>query len=192
MRRRVKQIATVQMGYSFRTRLESVKKGGILIVQMKDLLSNNIVSCDNLMRIDMENIKEHHIVKKGDIIFRSRGLITKSAIIMNKVSKTVVAAPLFRIRVVDTCVIPGYLNWYINQPKAQSFLASRTKGTSVKMISKNTIEDVEVFIPSLKKQREIVELAELLEKEKTLLEKLASKKEAYYSQILIKTAEGDS
>ena len=192
MKRSIKQIATVQMGYSFRTRLESVKKGDVFVVQMKDLLSNNIVSCDDLIRIDLESVKEHHIVKKGDIIFRSRGLITKSAIIINRVLKTVVAAPLFRIRIVDKSVIPEYLNWYINQPKSQSFLASRTKGTSVKMISKNTIEDVEVFIPSLRKQREIVGLAELLEKEKILLEKLAYKKEAYYSQILIKIVEGDS
>lgn len=192
MKRSVKQIATVQMGYSFRTRLEYVKEGSVLVVQMKDLLSNNIVSCDNLMRIEMESVKEHHIVKKGDIIFRSRGLVTKSAIILNKMSKAVVAAPLFRIRVVDKYVIPEYLNWYINQPKSQSFLASRAKGTSVKMISKNSIEDVEVFIPSLKKQREIVGLAELFEREKTLLKTLAQKKEAYYSQILIKIAEGDS
>jgi len=180
------------MGYSFRTRLESVKDGNILVVQMKDLLPNNIVSCDNLMRIDMDKIKEHHTVKKGDIIFRSRGLVTKSAIVMGRVSKAVVAAPLLRIRVTDNNILPEYLNWHINHPKTQSFLASRAKGTSVKMISKSALEEVELLIPSLKKQREIVALANMIEKEKTLQEELLHKKEAYYSHILMKIAEGDS
>ena len=63
MKKRVKELATVQTGYSFRSRLEAVEDGNLAVIQMKDLLDSNTVSCDDLMRVDMEE-KEHHFVKR--------------------------------------------------------------------------------------------------------------------------------
>lgn len=53
MKKRVKELATVQTGYSFRSRLEAVEDGNLAVIQMKDLLDSNTVSCDDLMRVDM-------------------------------------------------------------------------------------------------------------------------------------------
>ena len=70
----LKDIASIQMGYSFRARLESMDSGAVAVIQMKDLTNQNRVDCSALVRVDMENPKEHHLAKKGDLIFRSRGL----------------------------------------------------------------------------------------------------------------------
>ncbi|MDD3703908.1 MAG: hypothetical protein PHR12_06725, partial [Victivallaceae bacterium] len=72
---KIKKLASVQMGYSFRSRLEPSEGGGVAVIQMKDLQDDNIVSCTDLVKIDLNDIKEHHIVQKGDLIFRSRGLL---------------------------------------------------------------------------------------------------------------------
>jgi hypothetical protein len=154
MKVKLKNIATVQMGYSFRSRLDVIGGGETAVIQMKDLLDDNTVDCRNLVKIDMEAVKDHHLAKKGDLIFRSRGLLKTSAILLDDPGKAVVAAPLLRIRITSPDrILPEYLNWYISQRDAQVFFNSSAKGTLQKMISKQAIEELEISLPSLAKQR---------------------------------------
>jgi hypothetical protein len=189
---KIQKLATVQMGYSFRSRLEASKDGSVAVIQMKDLQDDNTVCCENLMKIKMEAVKDHHLAKKGDLVFRSRGHVTTAAVLLEDPGAAVVAAPLLRIRVTKPDkVLPEYLNWYISQRDAQIFLTSRADGSAQKMISKQVIEDLEVSLPSLEKQHHIVELAALSARERTLLHSLADKREQYISKLLIKFAKGE-
>ena len=192
MKLKIKQLATVQMGYSFRSRLEASRAGGVAVIQMKDLLQDNTVGCKRLVKIEMETVKEHHLVQKGDLVFRSRGQITTAAILLEDPGKAVVAAPLLRIRITKPDkILPEYLNWYISQRNAQIFLVSRAKGTVQKMISKQTIEDMEVYLPTLEKQQHIVELAKLSARERTILSTLSEKRDQYISTVLMQFAKGE-
>ena len=190
MRAKLKDITSVQIGYSFRGRLESVTSGGAAVIQMKDL-SGDIVDCSGLMRIEIDRPGKHHLVRVGDLVFRSRGVTNTCAILLDDPGEAVVSAPLFRIRVTDRLVLPGYLNWYINQPPAQAFLATHIKGTAQKMISKDALENLEVFMPSQERQRTILEVAALAEQEQNLMKKLAEKRKQYLSARLIEMAKGD-
>ncbi len=188
---KIKELATVQMGYSFRSRLEASEGGGVGVIQMKDLLDDNTVGCDGLVRINMESMKDHHLAQRGDLVFRSRGSVTTAAVLLEDPGKAVVAAPLLRIRVTrPDMILPEYLNWYISQREAQIFLTSRAKGTAQTMISKQAIEDLEVAAPTLEKQKNIVELATLSAREKNLLLTLADKREQYISTVLMQFAKG--
>ena len=189
---RIKELATVQMGYSFRSRLEISEGGNIAIIQMKDLLDDNTVSCEGLIKIDMKVVKKHHFTQKGDLVFRSRGHLPTAAILLYDPGKTVVAAPLLRIRTTKPdMVLPEYLNWYISQRDAQVYLKSRQEGTHGGMISKQAIENLEVVLPNLEKQKNIVELASLIAREQTLLHTLADKREQYISTVLMQFAKGE-
>ncbi len=178
------------MGYSFRARLEFMDTGRVSVIQMKDLTDQNRVDSKALALVDMEKPKEHHLVKPGDLIFRSRGLTTNSAILLDDPGTAVVAAPLLRIRVKDRKILPEYLNWFISQKPAQTFFMSQAKGTTQRMISKEALEELEVFVPSLDRQRAIVTMASLAEKEQQLMEKLAEKRRQYISITLIRLAQG--
>lgn len=191
MRFKLREIVSVQMGYSFRTRLESRCTGAVAVVQMKDLTDENRVDCSGMMRIDMEKPKEHQLVKPGDLIFRSRGLTANSAIMADDPGIAVVAAPLLRIRVTDCRVLPEYLNWFISQAPARIFLASHAKGTAQKMISKEALESLDVLVPSLERQRRVVEAAALAEKEQSIMKKLAEKRRQYISAALMQLAKGE-
>jgi restriction endonuclease S subunit len=191
MKNKLWEIASIQMGYSFRSRLESIDSGGVAAIQMKDLTDANRVNCHGLMRVDRENIKEHHLARTGDLIFRSRGQVMTSAILADDPGEAVVAAPLLRIRVNGAIVIPEYLNWFISQAPAQAFLISCAEGTAQKMISKQALEDLEVFIPSFEQQKMIIELAALAEEEKYLMENIMLKREKYLTRTLLNMAKGD-
>jgi hypothetical protein len=186
----LKDIASIQMGYSFRARLDSLASGAVAVIQMKDLTDQNRVDCNALARIDMEKPREHHLAKPGDLIFRSRGLASTAAILLDDPGIAVVAAPLLRVRVSDNVILPKYLNWFIRQAPAQAFLTSHAKGTAQKMISKETLEGLEVFVPPLERQRTIVEITALAEQERQILEKLATRRHQFISIHLIRLAQG--
>jgi restriction endonuclease S subunit len=59
------------------------------------------------------------------------------------------------------------------------------------MISKQAIEDLEIALPSLEKQKTIVELASLVAREQTLLISLADKRGQYISTELMRFAKGE-
>ncbi len=191
MRTILKDIASVQSGYSFRSRLESLDSGTVSVIQMKDLTGDNRVNCDELVRLDMEIPKEHHLVRPGDLIFRSRGLTSNSALLEDDPGDAVLAAPLLRIRVTNDRIMPAFLNWFISQRPAQMYLASCSEGTSLKMISKLSLENLEVVVPSLQQQRIIVELASLAEKELRITKLIAEKRIQYITATLLQIAEGE-
>jgi hypothetical protein len=191
MKVELQKIASIQIGYSFRGRLDSVSSGAVAVIQMKDL-DNDVVSCSSLVRIDDHGHKEHHLVRIGDLVFRSRGVTNTCAILLNDPGEAVVAAPLFRIRAASSLVLPRYLNWYINQSPAQAFLATHAKGTAQKMISKDALENLEVFLPQLEQQRKILEVATLAEQEQSIMKKLTDKRKRYISVKLIEMAQGES
>ena len=99
MKIKIKKLATVQMGYSFRSRLETEVDGRMAVIQMKDLRDDNTVDCRDLAMVGMDDVKKHHLAQRGDLIFRTRGLLTTSAILLDDPGQAVVAAPLLRIRV---------------------------------------------------------------------------------------------
>jgi len=192
MQSKLKNIATVQVGYSFRSRLEASEVGKVAVIQMKDLRDDNTVDCSDFVRINMDKVKKHHLTQRGDLVFRSRGHTATSAVLLDDPGRAVVAAPLLRIRVAKPDkVLPEYLNWYISQRDAQIFLTSRAKGTVQKMISKQAIEDLEVAVPSLERQKAIVEVAVLSAREQALLYTLADKRDQYISTVLMQLAKGE-
>ena len=191
MKNVLKKIAAVQAGYSFRTRLESLDSGAVAVIQMKDLTGSNQVCCDELVKVDMDTPRGHHLVRPGDLIFRSRGLTSTSALLTDDPGVAVLAAPLLRIRITSNSILPEYLNWYISQPPAQSYFASCAEGTALKMISKQSLENLEVFVPSIARQRLVVEMASLAAEEQRILKTLAEKRNQYISSKLLQLAQGE-
>ncbi|MCK5130590.1 MAG: restriction endonuclease subunit S [Candidatus Sabulitectum sp.] len=192
MRIKLKEIADIHMGFSFRSRLEPVLNGTVAVIQMKDLSDENTVETKNALRIEMPSLNKRHLVKAGDLLYRSRGHNTEAAIIQADPGQAIVASPLMRIRIFDTSKVwPAYLNWFISQPEAQSFFASRAKGSVQRMISKQGLEDLEVVVPSLQKQKQICELAELSATESKLSKELLRVKRKLISAELMRYAKGE-
>lgn len=191
MKIELRNIASIQSGFSFRSRLESMETGSVAVIQMKDLTDSNQVRCDELTKVDMDAPKGHHLVRPGELIFRSRGLTSTSALLVDDPGVAVLAAPLLRIRITNNSILPEYLNWYISQPPAQSYFASCAEGTALKMISKLSLESLEVFVPSIARQRLVVEMATLAAQEQRILKSLTEKRNQYISSKLLQLAQGE-
>lgn len=191
MKVELKKIASVQMGYSLRSRLDDFGSGETAVIQMKDLTADNLVDCSRLTRVHLDGVRAHHFVRPGDLVFRSRGQNITAALLRDDPGRGVVAAPLLRIRAHQKVVYPEYLHWYINHPVAQLLLARMANGTAQKMISTRALESLEVPVPSLDRQRLIAELASMAVEEQVLMEKYSNKRNQYISRILIQLAKGE-
>ena len=168
MIKELKYIAYVQMGLTFRSRLEPISDGNVAVIQMKNLSADNRLDSENLTLIEMQKLKEHHMVRQNDLIFRARGINNTAILVDREVKHTVVAAPLLLVRVSDSSILPGYLCWFINLPLSQAFLQSHATGTAMRMIGKRALDALEVLIPSLSTQQCIIELSRLVDREQSL------------------------
>lgn len=185
MKTKLKNIAKIQLGYSFRSKIQKNFNGNMSIIQMKDLTEDYRVNINHLDKIELHDSKSHHEVKKDDIIFKARGSDATACLFESTISDVILTAPLLRIRIKSKNILPEYIFWYLNQKTAQTFLKKRMKGTSQKMINKQSLEELEIEIPDVKKQQQIVEIAQLAEKEQKLLENLRNKKYELISTILL-------
>lgn len=175
-------------GASFRSRIPASPSGNMRVIQMRDLGDDNLVHLDEAARIELSDPKSGYLVRAGDIIFRSRGQTYTAALLRENVSDTIVAAPLFLVRANTNKVLPEYLLWWINQASSQSYLASAARGTALKMISKQVLEDLEVSLPSLEEQSRVVRIFSLSSDEQQLLEELKELRALYVHGILMQMA----
>ncbi|MBL8484119.1 MAG: restriction endonuclease subunit S [Rhodocyclaceae bacterium] len=183
---RLGQVASIRMGFPFRSRLEHDAAGAIAVVQMKDIDDANLLHVEDAVRVDLADIKEHHRIREGDLVFRSRGRTNSVALVSADVGPAVLAAPMLLIRPVE--VLPAYLLWYINLPATQAALAAQAEGTSVRMISKAALEALELPVPSLRKQRLIVEAADLATAEQRLLDRITQERKRLADGVLLRYA----
>lgn len=188
-KRLLDEIASVQLGYSFRRGVKHDPAGSVCVVQMRDLGEDNVVDPSGLDRVD-QDLPQHHALECDDILLRSRGDSVSSAILRRDLGRAVAAAPLLRIRATDTRILPEFLNWYINQPPAQLYFARHAEGSNVKMISPGALEALPVAIPTLEHQRALVDLAGLTVREKELVRELCRCRNDLLSQITLNYLEG--
>ena len=178
------------MGNTFRSKLQASASGNVRVIQMKDLNDSNQLDFEHLVKIDMPKIKSSHVVKKGDLLFRTRGQTNTAAIVGLDIHNAVVAAPLLRLRCNTDLIDSEYLCWFINQPESQAFFSTLATGSGIRQVGKQVLEALQVVLPPLEKQKLIAELAGLCHREQQILRELANKRPSLVSRILMQSALG--
>ncbi len=135
----------------------------------------------------MPDFNEHHLIRRGDLVFRSRGQTNSVALIAEDMGSAVLAAPMLLIRPV--AVLPAYLLWYINLPAIQAVLAAQAEGTAMRMISKAALEQLTIAVPPLEAQRRIVEIGRLADLEATITTESMDRRKTLIDGILMRKAQ---
>lgn len=180
------ELAEVQMGYPFRSRLEHDPQGDVAVIQMKDIDDANLLHAAEAIRVTLPRGKTRHLLRAGDVLFRSRGRSNGAAQVLEGIGPAVLSAPMLLIR--PHRVLPAYLCWYVNAPATQEQLAALAEGTSVRMISAEALKALDVPLPPLAAQQRIVQAAALAEKEQTLLARIATLRQRLVTRTLMKFA----
>jgi hypothetical protein len=184
-------VCTIQTGFTARGRLESSADGGVLALQLRDILPNGLIAANGLIRIQVGDISERYLARPGDVVFRSRGERNTAAVMDESIPEPALAIlPLMILRPDPQALSGAYLAWAINQEPAQRHFEEEAQGTSLRMVSRTALENLKIAVPDFQTQQRILQVDALAERERQLAEQLTLKHYELIHRVLVERAQG--
>lgn len=104
-------------------------------------------------------------VQSNDIIISCSGTVGKVSIINESDEKGVINQALLILRVDTNIVLPQYVKYYFESPLGYKSITSNTnKSAQVNIANRETIEKIEIPIPSIEKQKNVIEKLDIFNK----------------------------
>lgn len=166
---KLKELALITSGINERRN----PQGSVYYIGASDFVEPNLL--DPLMQPSvMPSPKlEKHFLTKDDIVVLGKGHNGFVGHAIKDDSKPMVASSIFMVlRDFDVKVLPRYIAWYINLESTQKELRGYSRGTALPSINRTILGDLDIKIPSLNIQKQIVEIDELKKQESKLTTQL--------------------
>ncbi|OYU79947.1 MAG: hypothetical protein CFE23_11880 [Flavobacterium sp. BFFFF1] len=129
---------------------------------------------------------QKHVLNNGDILFVAKGRMFFAVVYKGEYSPAVASGTFLIIKTDHQRLIPEFLAWYLNHPKTIIFLDQLSKGSSMPMISKSVLEEIEITLPTITQQEKITELSALQQKEQQLLTRIQFLHNDYVNELTYK------
>lgn len=166
---------------------EFVDKGTHVYLNLRDFDENDELNKE-LTRVDF-NGKPQFIVDKNSILFSVRIKFNAFQLPETTQEQFVASTSFVILKPDENRILKDYLIWFINHSKELKKLnETQTKSTRMPYLNLKTIQNLVVDVPCIEKQKEIVQINKLLEKEKKLTHKILELKEIYIQNLLNNTA----
>ncbi|MBO4739729.1 MAG: restriction endonuclease subunit S [Bacteroidales bacterium] len=157
--------------------------GEVTYLQASDLQASP--SEKTTLKVDFVPKLSRYLLQKGDILFAGKG--TKYLCqTFNLDIQAVPSTTLYMICPNRERVLPEYLCWFLNLPQTETTIKAMQVGSSMPMILKSSLEDLEVPVPDLATQSHILKIANLQQREQQLLSEISEKRAQITNQILLK------
>jgi len=133
--------------------------------------------------ISNEILEEHYFTEESDIVMRLSQPYT--AIYIDKKHAGLLIPSYFAIiKVEEPQAVPQYVAWYLNTLNVKKELERAQAGSRIPSTNQQTLKNVSIMLPSISKQRRLIELYQLHQREKQLCRKLIEEKEMYFQGII--------
>jgi len=164
-------------------------KGSYRFVRIGDISQDGTLQGKDFLRIEPnEPVNEELWLRPGDVLFPNRGTRTTAFAFHLDEPRTIVGPQFFIIRPNRKMVSPEYLAWFLRSGQAAAHFESRRKGTYVQIIQRSDLAELEIPLPPLAKQLQVVQIAELALQERELAERLLRLKWRYVTEHLLRIA----
>jgi len=156
------------------------------IINIKDIVDGRIneTNLSYIHTINLKNI-EKNTVLPDDILITCRGTQLKTAVVPDSLKQAVITSNLIAIRLGEQ-MIPGFLATYLKSTNGQQALLScATSSTTQLVLTISQIEEIEIPVPPLSLQEEIVNLANATEEHYRLSIESANLRRMVANQVII-------
>lgn len=184
-------IAEIRMGATLRGRdaTRPVPNGRFRLVRIGDLSQDGQWITDQFDRISPgESISPELLLRPGDVLFPNRGARTTACVFQFGYEDALAGAQFFLLRPDAQILLPEFLAWYLRSQEAARHFDERRTGTHVKIIQREALTELNMPLPPLKVQGQIVELSQLQVTERDLTAAIAELKTRLLNHQLIQTA----
>lgn len=184
----LKDIADIRSGYTFRGKAKVKPKSGIRMLQIKDLKDNFEIKNQELLEIQWSGNTRMPTIEYDEIAIIARGS-TNNAALMKSDFKIIPSNQLLILNIKSERVVPEYVCWWLNRPTVQNKLAELHVGTSIPSLSKKELLGLNICLPDIRTQQQIIKLSQLQLQEKVLYERLLKNREimleGLFQQLLV-------
>ncbi len=170
------ELADITLGYTFRGAIVGNKDGNFRVIQARNISSDSFFdSPTSLALVSMDSTRSEAFVKRGEVLITSRGATVggfKATLFDCDADRPVIASSsLFILHSIkNEKVLPEYLVAYLNSNAVQRELQDRATGATVRSIPRSELGEVEIAIPPIEKQKDIVALQRNIKQQNKLLE----------------------
>ncbi|MFH1847576.1 MAG: restriction endonuclease subunit S [Candidatus Omnitrophota bacterium] len=167
-KKKLKDIADVIAGYTFRGAIKENSDSSLHVLQAKNIKEDLFVNDDLLARTAIDTSHTKAFAKDGDVVIGARGLF-RSAIVRST-KKILASSSVYLLRVKqESSVLPEYLVIYFNSSFGRKNIAQVVTGAAIKLILKKDLENIEIPILPIMKQQQMRALYQNLRKQEKLL-----------------------
>ena len=167
------KIAAIRIGSPFRERIVHDQRGQFLVVQGKDIGSDGTLILDGMVTVaEAPNKKSPDTLAEHEIVFQTRGVSYRAAIVPKPPQPMLAAGSLFVLSPDPARTYPEYLVFFLNLPATQTALRQIATGSTIPNLRRGAIEQLEVPLPDLSDQRRLVELGALIRKQSDITERI--------------------
>lgn len=184
------EIADIKIGYNYKRESSSRNDKDVQITIVPVLQPRNAQSLclDNVSGLEQASIvdaKDKYFLSTDEILFSNKGDFKAFAWLGNK--KVIASSAFYRIKLKNNSYLPAYVATYLNSSSGKSQLNLRQNTERVSTITISDVEQIDIpFIP-LEKQKQIIELFLLYEKEVDIMEKIKQNRKKLINSILSQT-----
>lgn len=163
------ECAEVLPGFSVRGRMEHQSDGTHQLLLTRHLTDGVPYAYEpaHEMRITPHTRTDSYQVRRGDVVFMSRGDRNRAWVIAH-VSEPTIAPVSFYILRSRAGLDGGYLAWYLNQKPAQAAIDKMRTGAGTPLVQRRAFETLLVPLPGETVQREVAQISGLMARERLL------------------------
>lgn len=168
------EVAEIQSGVFAKPEKEGV--GSYVYLQARHFDAEGRLTKSLFLDLANSKTARKHRLCPNDVLFAAKGAKNFATLYEAHNPPAVASTTFLIIRVKNSIILPEYLTWYINTSEVQTNLQQFAKGTSIKAISKKTLESLDITLPSIINQRIILEIAKLRVREREISETIQAKR----------------
>ena len=184
MFQKLQNIASIQTGL-YATPEPS---GEVLYLQAKDINANGHITDMVSPNLAFKPSMSRHLLENGDILLMAKGIKNPAVVYKADISKAVASSTFIRLRVRSSEILPQYLSWYLNCPIGQQYIKASAMGTSIQSVSISGLENMEVSIPTMQVQEQIIKIHTLRQQVRIIMEKLEALRDIEIQHTLIQAS----
>lgn len=190
MFKKLQEIAEVRSGYTFRGAFNHQRDGDIFVIQAKDLkIDNESLKIGDLQKVGSDSLRNPFFLQYNDILIVSRGTGAgsfRSTVFTSEKENIIASSSVYIIRVKGLDVLPKYLSLYLNSNEGQKKIMETIIGSSYvqSIVIKNLI-NLSIPIPSIDKQKTIIELSENIKEQEKIIIRKKQLKENILNSVFI-------
>lgn len=170
---KLKDIATVQTGVY----LKNTLLPDTCYLQVNDFDEEGVLRSTVRPTTTVSSKAARHLLTESDLLLAAKGGKNFCTIAPTQLGPCVASPSFLIIRIDDaTRVLPEYVCGFLNLPSTRQLLTAQAQGSAITSLSKADLEEFELPLPSLERQRAIIALIRLQRREQALYKAIAERR----------------